>query len=50
MVNRVIGDSSSKYKAAFTGMLFDQLLFAPIFLAGFFTVQGIVNERSLSGA
>ena len=27
----------------------DQLLFAPIFLAGFFVVQGVLGERSIEG-
>ena len=49
VVNRVLGANPTKFKASFTGMLFDQLLFAPIFLAGFFTIQGLVNERSFEG-
>ena len=49
VVNRVAGPNASKFKASFTGMLFDQILFAPIFLSGFFVVQGLVGERSLEG-
>lgn len=49
IVNRVVGQSTSKFVPAFTGMLFDQLLFAPIFLSGFFVFLGFMNDPSAKG-
>lgn len=51
VVNRVVGASTaSKFKPAFTGMLFDQLAFAPVFLTGFFVFANWVRDFSLSSA
>lgn len=42
--------NASKFVKVFGSMLFDQLLFAPVLLTGFFAFNGLVVERSLSGA
>lgn len=34
--------SQGKFKPAFVGMLLDQIVFAPIFLSGFFVFAGFV--------
>ena len=49
VINRTLGSNPSRMSSSVTGMLYDQLLFAPIFLSGFFVFQGVVNERSPKG-
>jgi hypothetical protein len=56
LVNRVIGNAggpaatslADRAKAAIPGTLFDQLLFAPPFLAGFFIINSFIKEFSIS--
>ena len=49
VINKCIGDTPNKYKRAFTGMIFDQILFAPTFLSGFFIVMGFNSSFSMEG-
>ena len=53
VVSRVTGGATAatnqnnqlgKFKSALPGMLFDQLLFAPLFLSGFFIFSSFVSD------
>lgn len=51
VVTRVVGTApASKFKPAFTGMLFDQVAFAPVFLTGFFIFASWVKDFSPKSA
>lgn len=50
LVNRVVGPSASKFKASLTGMLFDQLAFAPVFLTGFYIFVNFVRDFTVKSA
>lgn len=49
-VNRVLGAKASKFRASMTGMLFDQLLFAPGFLTGFYVFANFVRDFTYKSA
>ena len=46
---KLFNESTSKAGRVFTSMAFDQLLFAPIFLSGFFIYDGLTKDFSVNG-
>ena len=49
IVPKLVGANASQLKFAFTGMLIDQLMFAPIFLSGFFMFQSFIQTFDSEG-
>lgn len=46
---KIFSEQTAKATKVFTSMAFDQLLFAPVLLVGFFVYDGVVNDFSING-
>ncbi len=46
---KIFSEKTAKATRVFTSMAFDQLLFAPVLLVGFFVYDGVVNDFSING-
>ena len=47
--NTIFNEKTAKTTRVFTSMAFDQFLFAPLFLSGFFIIDGITKDFSIQG-
>jgi protein Mpv17 len=49
VMGRIFGETAPKAARVFSSMAADQLLFAPIFLCGFFIVDGVFKQPNAEG-